>query len=65
MKSEIGRFQWLIPSVDHLAASAAHVAHYDEVAPAGAGAKNSLIFVFVLATCSDFLGRPGLLPVLV
>ena len=50
------------PSVDHLAASAAHVVHC-VIVLAYAGAKNWFIFVLVLAISSDFLGLPGFLPV--
>ena len=51
------------PSVNRLAASAAHVVHY-AIALVCAGAKYWLIFVLVLAISSDFFGLPGLLPVL-
>ena len=51
------------PSVNRLAASAAHVVHY-AIALAYAGAKYWLIFVLVLAISSDFFGLPGFLPVL-
>ena len=50
------------PSVDHLAASAAHVVHYG-FTPAGAGAKNSLLRELVLATFSVAFGLPLGLPV--
>jgi hypothetical protein len=52
-----------LPSADHMAASAAHVAHYVFVL-AYAGGKNSFILELVLAICSVFLGLPGRLPVL-
>ena len=58
-------FQSDFPSVNRLAASAAHVAHCVIVlALAYAGAKYWLIFVLVLAISSDFFGLPGLLQVL-
>ena len=50
-------------SVDHLAASAAHVVHY-AIVLAYAGAKYWLILVLVLAISSDIFGLPGFLPVL-
>ena len=55
--------QLAFPSVDHLAASAAHVAHY-ALAPVVTGAKNWLIVELVLAISSVFLGLPTFLPVL-
>ena len=50
------------PSVDHLAACAAHVAHRARVL-GGTSAKNWLILVLLLAITSVFLGRPLPLPV--
>ena len=51
-----------LPSADHMAASAAHVAHW-MFALDCAGGKNSFILELVLAICSVFLGLPGFLPV--
>ena len=52
------------PSVDRLAASAAHVVHC-VIVLAYAGAKNWLIVELVLATSRIFFGLPGFLPVLI
>lgn len=49
--------------VDHVAASAAHVAHCG-FAPVVTGAMNRLIFEFVLAISSFFLDLPLIVPVL-
>ena len=55
--------QQQLPSDDHLAASAAHVAHW-ALAAGATSEKNWSILVLLLAICSFLEGRPTLLPVL-